>query len=162
MRLQLFILLVLTTFSIQSKAETVLDLPFPFYTATVAKMPAVFRMDKNPIAMEVLDTSYPKSLMNVCKDDMQIAFTVWRATLKEMQAFAQEDNFPLDGIKMWMKVYSSKKGKLKHIAFLPTPDSKNVPEGFIEIFLERFMKKHRMQIKAKTDFSHYGIASFPL
>ncbi len=162
MKLHVLVLLVVMTFSFQAKAEIVINLPFPFYSTTTIKTPTVFRMDKNPIAMEVLDTSYPKSLMNVCKNDMQIALQVWKATLKQMQSYAQAVNFPLDGTKMWIKVYCNKKGKIKHIAFLPTPDSKNIPEGFTEGFLERFMKKYKMQIKAKMDFSHYGIASFPL
>lgn len=138
----------------------------PFSTTTYdllpAKDPIVIRMDKQSTVYERLNETYTNSLLNMTNNDLQTAFNIWRTTLIEMQDYANKVNFPLKGIKMWIKVYCNKKGKIKHIAFLPTPDSRNIPDGFLDGFLERFAKGHKMSIKAKGSFAHYGVASFPL
>lgn len=166
MNLRTLLVLCAVTCLTALNAQSTGFLTQPFSTTSYSlfpvKDPAVIRMDQQSSVYERLNEAYPKNLLDMTNNDMQAAFNIWRTTLKNMQDYSKKINFPLQGVKMWIKVYCTKKGKIKHIAFLPTPDSRNIPEGFLDGFLERFAKKHKIPIKAKGSFAHYGVASFPL
>lgn len=123
--------------------------------------PTVFQIGQLPNAFEELSDDYETGLLDVCNDDVKKAHIQWILMLKEMEKHATANDFNLNGIKMWMKVFWNKNGTIKHIAFHLKPASKNVDRKALEKFLNSFIKSYQGNVKATENFSQYSGASFP-
>ena len=101
-------------------------------------------------------------LLDVCNGDIDAAFTKWLAMLTSMESASQKSNLDLGGVKMWMQVYFSKDGGIDHIGFFLKPNSKNIDQTELSVFLEKFARQYKFPIEAASKFSHYTAVSFPV
>jgi len=101
-------------------------------------------------------------LLDVCDGDIDAAFTKWLDMLAEMETASQKEQLDLGGVKMWMQVYFSKDGSIDHIGFFLKPNSKNIDQSELSVFLEKFARQYKFPIDAAEKFSHYTAVSFPV
>lgn len=101
-------------------------------------------------------------LLDVCDGDIDVAFTKWLDMLAEMERAGQKEKLDLGGVKMWMQVYFSKDGSIDHIGFFLKPNSKNIDQTALSVFLEKFARQYKFPIDAAEKFSHYTAVSFPV
>lgn len=101
-------------------------------------------------------------LLDVCDGDIYIAFTKWLNMLTEMEAASQAQKLNLSGVKMWMQIYFSANGRIDHIGFFLKPNSKNINQTELSVFLEKFARQYKFPIEAESKFSHYTAVSFPI
>lgn len=101
------------------------------------------------------------NLLEVCKDDMKMAFENWMHMVERMDDLSQELGVDLKGIKLWINVFWDPEGNIKHLAYFPKPNSKNIEYNLMTAFFKNFVKSYQLPLKASQDFSHYGSAAFP-
>jgi hypothetical protein len=82
--------------------------------------------------------------------------------LSDMEAEGQKNGFNLGGVKMWMQVYFDKDGSIDNIGFFLKPNSKNIDQAELSVFLEKFARQYKFPIDAASKFSHYTAVSFPV
>ena len=134
------------------------------YSATTnqkGKYPAVFLINDNPQAFEKLALDYATPLLGVCDYDMDSAYVKWMDFIVSVEKFADENEFDIKGVKMWIKVFWSSEGKIDHIAYHLKPKSRNINTDSLSDFFERFMTEYEFPLKADAPYSHYGGASYP-
>ncbi len=101
------------------------------------------------------------NLLEVCKDDMKLAFENWMHMVEKMDDLSQELGVDLKGIKLWLNVFWDAEGNIKHLAYYPKPTSKNIEYNLLTAFFKNFVNSYQLPLKASQDFSHYGSAAFP-
>lgn len=106
-------------------------------------------------------SNQPDLLMSVCNDDMDKAYSAWLNFLVEVERFAIEKELDINGVKLWINVFWSPDGTVKHIAFYPKPNSKNMEYEYISVLLREFAISQDSGIEHSKMFCHYGSASFP-
>ena len=125
------------------------------------KYPAVFLINDNPSAFEKLTVKYSTPLLGVCNYDMDSAYVKWIDFIVNVEEFATENDFDIKGVKMWIKVFWNKEGKIEHIAYHLKPKSRNINTDSLSDFFERFITEYQFPLTAETGFSHYAVASYP-
>ena len=123
--------------------------------------PTVFQIGDQPEAFEKLSEDYETGLLDVCDNDVKKAHQQWILMLKAMENYAKANDFDINGLKMWMKVFWEEDGTIKHIAFHLKPTSKNLDRKTLENFLKNFSKSHSIDVKAAENYSQYSSAAFP-
>ena len=126
-----------------------------------SSLPDVFLIGEYESAYEQLVQSSGDMLLTVCDDSMDKAFNKWNIMLFEMQSYAEELNFDLKGIKIWINVFWAEDGTIRHIVYYPKPNSKHINYHELTAFFKNFKKVYKLPIQHDSRFSHYGIASFP-
>lgn len=128
------------------------------------KNPRVFLIDENELLFEELSEEYKTLMIAACKNDINLASREWLKTLISMQAYAARWEYydAMIGVKIWIKVFCDKRGRIQHIAYAVKPGSRNVDTQVFSAFLERFLRVHRMDIRSKSKFSHYTSVTFPV
>jgi len=111
---------------------------------------------------ENLVGSCDKMLLTVSDNSMNIAFEHWTSLLSSMETAAEDADFDLKGIKMWVNVFWNADGSIKNIFYYPKPNSKNMDFEKLTYFMEAFAADFILPIDSNTCFSHYGSASFPI
>lgn len=126
--------------------------------------PRVFIINENELLFEELSKDYETLMLAACNNDIQKAQNEWYRMLVEMQRYAALWNYydELNGTKLWIKVFTDKRGRIQHIAYALKPSSKSIDTELFTKFLERFMRVHRMNIRTSSKFSHYTSVSFPI
>ncbi len=124
-------------------------------------LPKVFILGEHEKAYQKLYDQHSKVLLEVCNDDMDIAFDKWLSMLEEMEAYASSINYDIKGIKVWLNVFWDKNGKIKHIAYHLKVNSRNVKREELTAFFSSFMNHYTFPVVTDQNFSHYGSASFP-
>jgi hypothetical protein len=129
-----------------------------------SKKPRVFLIDENEILYEELTTEYNTFLLTACDNDMNKAINVWNKTLEQMQNYAIRWNYneKIVGVKIWIRLFCNKKGRIQHIAYAVKPGSRNVDTEIFSKFLERFLRVYRLNVRTNKKFSHYHSISFPI
>lgn len=123
--------------------------------------PTVFQIGDQPEAFEKLSEDYEIGLLDVCDNDVKKAHQQWTLMLKAMENYAKANDFDINGLKMWMKVFWEEDGTIKHIAFHLKPTSKNLDRKTLENFLKNFSKSYSIDVKAAENYSQYSSAAFP-
>lgn len=123
--------------------------------------PTVFQIGDQPEAFEKLSEDYETGLLDVCDNDVKKAHQQWTLMLKAMENYAKANDFDINGLKMWMKVFWEEDGTIKHIAFHLKPTSKNLDRKTLENFLKNFSKSYSIDVKAAENYSQYSSAAFP-
>lgn len=124
-------------------------------------LPKVFLIGEHDKAYaEMLETK-PELLLNVCEGKMDSAFQVWGNLLVEMEQKALEQNFEINGIKVWINIFWGPDGRIKHISYYPKPNSKNLDYHEFSTFLYEFVATYQPQLTYSKSFAHYGSTSFP-
>lgn len=101
------------------------------------------------------------NLLEICDDNMKLAFDGWMHMLERMDDFSQEVGVDLKGLKLWLNIFWDQEGRIKHLAYYPKPNSKQLEYPILTAFFENFVKSYQLPIQADQSFTHYGSASFP-
>ncbi|MFN7117154.1 MAG: hypothetical protein ACK4TA_10175 [Saprospiraceae bacterium] len=125
-------------------------------------LPRVFQLGGNEQAYETLSQEYAKSLLEVCNNDMQMAFEKWIDMMKAIEDYAKKINFDVKGVKVRLHVFWNADGSIDHIGYVFRTNSRNIrPEEF-SAFLSSFTRQYTFPLKGQQKFSHYTIATFPV
>ncbi len=103
----------------------------------------------------------PDLLMTVCNNDMDKAYSLWLEFLVGLEKYALENDIDINGVKIWINVFWDGDGSIKHIAFYPKPNSKNMEYGLLSALLKEYSKNYELELEHSKMFAHYGSASFP-
>ena len=134
----------------------------PIYTdSRIDTLPSVFKIGENESAYEALVTECSNPLLTVCQDSMDLAYRRWMTMLSEMEVFAEKSDFDIKGIKIWLNVFWSPNGEIKHLVYFPKPNSRNMDFDLLTKFLFNFVDNYQMESLDDYCFSHYGSAAFP-
>ena len=124
-------------------------------------LPSVFLIGDNPDLFERLSGIYNKTLIDACEDDMDLAFRNWMEQLMALEDYATENEFEINGTKLWIKIFWGESGTVDHLAFHLKPNSRNIDIKSLTNFLEGFVTGYRLPVTHTSKFSHYSSASFP-
>lgn len=124
-------------------------------------LPKVFILGQYEKAYEKLYEQNSTVLLEVCNDDMDLAFDKWLGLLEAMEDYADEINYDIKGVKLWLNIFWNKSGSIQHIAFHLKSNSRNIDQQELTAFFSSFMNHYVFPVVATRDYSHYGSASFP-
>lgn len=127
----------------------------------IDELPPVFKIGDHEKDYEKLVTQCNTMLLTVCKNNMEKAYSSWTNMLGDMENYAEEIDFDLKGIKIWINVFWDENGSVEHIVYYPKPNSKNMNFDELTAFLKLFMNEYTFDQKSSRCYSHYGSASFP-
>jgi len=108
---------------------------------------------------EQLVSTCQTMLLQVSDYNMQVAYDRWMSLLADIESAADEADFDIKGVKMWVNVFWNEDGTIKNIYYYPKPKSKNMDFARLSDFLEGFSATYVMDIENETCFSHYGSAA---
>lgn len=134
---------------------------FGAQTMAQEAMPKVFLMGENEKGYEQLTQDYAQSLLEVCDNNMEMAFENWLEMVKEMEQYAQKIKFDLKGVKLRLHVFWSPEGKIDHMGYLLRSDSRNINTAELSAFLSSFINRYKFAKTSDKKFSHYTGATFP-
>ena len=138
-----------------------LDLGFSQTSKAPASIPGVFLIGEYEEEYMSLSKQHPAIFASVYGNDINLAFRGWSDMLMDMEDYAAEINFDIKGVKLWFSLYFNQDGTIKHLAFYPKPNSRNVPVEDLAGFFESFIAQYRLPVKAEKSFHHSASAGFP-
>ncbi len=124
-------------------------------------LPKVFVLGEYEEQYEKAVPEYDQ-LLNVCNNDMRAAFDKWLSMTVEMEAYAKQINYDLNGIKVWIHVFWDTNGKVLHIGFHKKPQSRNVSDEELNAFFKSFMNYYQFPHSSNVRYSHYTTIAFPV
>lgn len=124
-------------------------------------LPRVFMIGDHEKAYEKLVLDCNTMLLSVCQDNMQLAYSSWTKMIKDMEAYSDELNFDLKGVKIWLNVFWNADGTVRNIVYYPKPNSRNMNFEELTAFFTNFVKNYEFTYKTPMCYSHYGSASWP-
>jgi hypothetical protein len=150
---------VLCSFNTVKKAKTSTN-----NRATFSKTyPTAFVIGEYSTTFEKLNDQYNLQLLAVCDNNLDKAYQQWKRTLSDIDRFAQINGMSLKGTKMWIKIYWSKEGQIKHIAYDLKRQSKKISKKkFTQLLKKYIASKPEPFMKAAGRFSHYGSVNYPI
>jgi len=125
------------------------------------ELPMAFIIGEHEDRYEKMVESCNTHLLNVCEGSMEDAYYFWLKMLDDIETYAAEKDFEINGIKIWMTVYWNYDGSIKHIVYYPKPNSRNMDFEELTEFFDGFSKVYKFPKQSTSCFSHYGSASFP-
>lgn len=134
-------------------------------TTSITAYPTTFVIGEHSTIFEELGEEYSELLLTACQNDMNVAFQEWKSVLSDIEQHAELNKFNLDGVKMWIKVFWSAEGQIKHIAFDLKPQSKKVNKKALVKLLDSFVKEYATEearVIGNSRFSHYGSVNYPI
>jgi len=124
-------------------------------------LPQAFIIGEYEADYERMVNSCNEHLLTVCDDSMDEAYNLWLRMLDDIETYAKEKNFEINGVKIWMTVYWNYDGTIQHIVYYPKPNSKNMDFEKLTDFFNGFSEVYTFPKQSTSCFSHYGSASFP-
>jgi hypothetical protein len=124
-------------------------------------LPSVFRIGEFDHAFETLSKDHNTILLSVCGDNMDLAYERWIEMMMDVEDYADQINYDIKGVKVYMYVFWNADGSVAHLAFYPKPNSRNIPHEELTAFFKGFIKNYQIPLSSDQGFSHYGSASFP-
>jgi len=128
---------------------------------STAAFPDVFVMGHHEAGYEELTQTYKQSLLEACNNDMQTAFDKWLEMMQQMEAYADEIDYNIDGVKVLMHVFWNEDGSIANLGYFLRPNSRNVPTAELTAFFKSFIRQYKFPITSDRKFAHYTKASFP-
>ncbi|MFZ2901023.1 MAG: hypothetical protein WA004_20495 [Saprospiraceae bacterium] len=125
------------------------------------EIPSVFVIGEYEQEYETLLNDYPRTLLDVCGNDMSQAFDLWIGLVEEMEAYAKLSSFDLTGVKAWFHVFFEKDGTITSIGFHLKPTSRNVDTLELTAFLAEFIAQYKFPFTSMEKFANYTSVSFP-
>lgn len=125
-------------------------------------LPQVFLIGEHEKEYEQLIIDYNTNLLTACDNDMQGAFKKWISMLKELEAYADQLEYDINGVKFWLHVFWDANGKIKHLAYHLRPNSRSVDTDELGSVLKGFINQYRFPLTTDRKFSHYSTAYFPM
>lgn len=133
----------------------------PEIVSEQSTLPRVFMIGEYEKPYESMSSKYDKMLLNAYGDDLTRAFYAWTSILMDMETYAKEMKFDLNGLKIWMNVFINQDGTIQHIVYFPKPNSRNMQFEQLTEFLNNFCRVYRFKDPLPMKCSHFGSASFP-
>lgn len=121
----------------------------------------VFILGENESEYLVLQTSYSKSLLEACNNDLQLAFDTWLDMMQEMDRYAEKIDYDIRGVKVMFHVFWNPDGSVAKLGYLLRPDSKLLPEAELKAFFSSFIRRYKLPMTSDKRFMHYTGATFP-
>lgn len=146
----LSLLLVAQTGSSDSKSSSKPGLPTSFLTG------------EYELAYDHLLEQYNKALVSVCNNDNEKAYAIWSGILLDLSDYAKTTEMDLNGLKLWINVFFSSTGEIKHIVYYPKPNSKNMDFDKLTSFFTSFCQNYRMKEPLPDKCMLSATASFPI
>ena len=124
-------------------------------------MPLVSLIGEDEDIFTALAETHGDIFLQVCGNDMDIAYDKWMDMLVAMEDYSQEIDYDIRGVKTYLYVFWNADGTVKHLAFYPKANSRNIPIAELKAFFKGFAKEYKMPVKADNGYSHYASGSFP-
>jgi len=124
--------------------------------------PKVINISNNSKVIEELSSVYKHSLFLASENDFVKTMENWKRALTDMEQYANEIDFDLKGVQMWMKIYWAKDGNIDHITYYLLDKSINIDTKELEAFLSSYIKNKKLPIKYEHKFSYDSRVVFPL
>jgi len=124
-------------------------------------LPKVFQIGEYEEQYGLLYEVYHDILLTVCNDDMNLAFSKWMDMIAEMESYAHQIDFDLNGVKIWLKVFWNEDGSIRYLSYYRKPKSRNIDTSELSAVLSSFMNVYKMPVNSKVKFTHNGSAQFP-
>lgn len=132
-----------------------------FCLAAQDQLPKVFTMGEHEQTYEKLVSNCNSMLLNVCNNDMELAYAKWSKMIKDMETMADDLDFDIKGVKVWISVFWNEDGSLAHIVYHPKPNSRNMDFAELTAFFVNFVNTYSFDQTNTKCFSHHGSASWP-
>ena len=130
--------------------------------STDTELPKVFLLGEYENQYNQLIAKYDVSLLTVCKEDMPKAFKKWISMNQEIEVYANQIEFDMNGVRLWLHMFWEKDGTIKHIGYYLRPNSRNIKLEDLTAFLTSFTNHYKFPLTAKTSYQHYSFAQFPI
>lgn len=124
-------------------------------------VPKVFLIGEYEEQYLSLSKQHPAIFMSVYSNDIDRAFRGWSDMLMDMEDYAVDLDFDIKGVKLWFNIYFNPDGTIKHFAFYPKPNSRNVPVEHLSAFFKNFIAQYKLPVKAEKGFHHSASGGFP-
>jgi hypothetical protein len=124
-------------------------------------MPLVSLIGEDEDIFNTLAETHGDVFLEVCGNDMDLAYDKWMDMLVAMEDYSAEINYDIRGLKTYLYVFWNADGTIKHLAFYPKPNSRNISIAELKAFFKGFVKEYKMSVTAERGFSHYASGSFP-
>jgi hypothetical protein len=124
-------------------------------------LPKVFLVGENEKSYEKMMGDYTELLLTVSENSMDTAYNHWISMLTEMEAYSDQMDYDIKGVKIWLNVFWHKSGNIDYLVYYPKPNSRNIDFDKFTEFLTEFISMYKLDIDSNSNFSHYGSASFP-
>lgn len=138
-----------------------LDFAIAQNPAPAVSLPSVFLIGEHESQYLALAKQHPALFMSVYGNDIDRAFRGWSEMLMDIEDYAAELNFDIRGVKLWFNIYFNADGSIRHFAFYPKPNSRNVPVEYLSAFFKNFAAHYRLPIDADKPFHHSASGGFP-
>lgn len=125
-------------------------------------LPTVIEASQHSALLEQLSSTYRASLFSASDTNFVQTVQNWRLFLVSMEEYAEEINFDLKGIKVWLKIFWAKDGTIDHIAYILSDRSINIAPTDWEAFLRSFMRNRKIAVSHQRRFSYDSRVFFPL
>ena len=124
-------------------------------------LPPIFMIGQHSEAFEKLNSS-SNTLLQVCQNDVYLAYDKWLHVLAELEATADQLAFNLKGTKLWCSIFWNQDGTIRHFAYHPKPGSENIDHEAFTQLLKVFIVNYKLPIQAMQGFYNYGSVVFPI
>ena len=129
--------------------------------AMVKDLPKAFQIGENEEGYGNLIKLYPKSLLNISKDSIELAYINWMYLLYDLEEHSKKINFDLKGLKIWLNVFWNKNGSIDYITYYPKPNSRNMEFENLTAFFIDFINNYKRRSPGSDNYAHFGSARFP-
>ncbi len=124
-------------------------------------LPKVFLIGQFSEQYEKLNSS-TTSLLEVCNNDVYLAYDKWLHTMTELENVSDQLGFSLKGVQLWCSINWNADGSIGHFAYYPKPGSKAVDKVVFGQVVETMMSYYRLPIASTIAFYNYGSVAFPV
>ncbi|MEZ4980178.1 MAG: hypothetical protein R2769_01040 [Saprospiraceae bacterium] len=126
------------------------------------ELPKVFLLGQYEKEYEMLSIDYKTLLLEACDNDLVAAHEKWQSMLMEMEAYADQIDFDINGVKIWVHVFWNASGTIDHLAYYLKPQSRNINTDELTAFFKSFSNHYQFPLISETKYAHYGSAGFPV
>lgn len=130
-------------------------------SADQQQLPRVFLIGQYSDQYARISGEYPANLLSVYQNDMELAYEKWAGMLVEMENYAEEIDYDINGTKFWFHIYFNADGTIAYLTFYPKPNSRNIPVEELVAFFKSFCKVYKIPVTAEIGFQQSASASFP-
>lgn len=126
-------------------------------------LPQVFFIGEYQKEYDELINDHSDVLLTACNNSMEIAYEHWVDLMNKMEVYLEKNHLDIKGVKIWANVFWTKEGKIRHFAFYPKPNSKNIDYDKMKELVKSFLTQYSRNFPVRTaGYSHYGTGTFPV
>lgn len=130
--------------------------------AQKSDFPKVVDVSQRSEILEDLSSSYKSSLFSASDADFIKTTKNWQHVLVGIEKYAEEIDFDLKGVKIWIKVFFAKDGNIDHITYILSETSINIDTIDLEAFFRSFIRNYKLPEVHEQKFSYDARIMFPL